>query len=272
MNTPSSSAPEQAAGTRFAAAPELWFAAYGENYPGQEAPFLEAGTWAWTSAFSSAYPALADGVLKRLNGGAEYKPYFEHELQDPPASWTTVNLMTMGMVDAKAAVAFPELMDELTQIPGLITAYFSRLQAGASIKTHSGPTNAFYRCHFGLVVPSSDPEQCGISVDGVKRGWQEQEWTIFLDAHRHEAWNHTHEDRMVLILDVLRPEFVQARWWICSSLVFTYVLYLFARKRPFRFFLTAMKHRFLWMPVQHFGALMVYPLLRLRAAWTAPFQ
>jgi aspartyl/asparaginyl beta-hydroxylase (cupin superfamily) len=51
-------------------------------------------------------------------------------------------------------------------------------------------------------VPKGD---CAIRVGGRTLRWQEGKCLVFDDYFIHEAWNHTQEDRIVLVLDVWHP-------------------------------------------------------------------
>jgi hypothetical protein len=82
-------------------------------------------------------------------------------------------------------------------------AYVSRMRAGTQIAAHRGPTNLRLRCHLGIQVPEGD---CAIRVGRETRAWEEGRCLVFDDHFEHEAWNHTDEDRVVLIADVWHPE------------------------------------------------------------------
>jgi Aspartyl/Asparaginyl beta-hydroxylase len=83
---------------------------------------------------------------------------------------------------------------------GLI--YVSRMRPGTHIQPHRGPTNLRLRCHLGIAVPDGD---CAIRVEDQSRRWREGRCLVFDDSFEHEAWNHTADDRIVLIVDVWHP-------------------------------------------------------------------
>ena len=41
------------------------------------------------------------------------------------------------------------------------------------------------------------------------RPWEEGKCMIFDDAYEHETWNHTKEERVVLLFDLWHPELVE---------------------------------------------------------------
>ena len=83
---------------------------------------------------------------------------------------------------------------------GLI--YVSRMRGGTHIEPHRGPTNLRVRCHLGIKVPEGD---CAIRVGEETRRWEEGRCLVFNDYFEHEAWNHTDQDRIVLIVDMWHP-------------------------------------------------------------------
>jgi aspartyl/asparaginyl beta-hydroxylase (cupin superfamily) len=85
-------------------------------------------------------------------------------------------------------------------LAGLI--YVSRMRAGTHIAAHRGPTNLRVRCHLAIEVPEGD---CAIRVGEQTRRWREGECLVFDDFFEHEAWNHTDEERIVLIVDLWHP-------------------------------------------------------------------
>ena len=85
--------------------------------------------------------------------------------------------------------------------------YVSKLVPGSHIRAHRGPTNIRMRCHLGVRIPDGD---CAIRVGDETRRWREGECLVFDDSLEHEAWNHTSEARIVLIIDVWHPELTPA--------------------------------------------------------------
>ncbi|MFL5863641.1 MAG: aspartyl/asparaginyl beta-hydroxylase domain-containing protein [Solirubrobacteraceae bacterium] len=81
-------------------------------------------------------------------------------------------------------------------------AYVSRMRAGTHINAHRGPTNIRLRCHLPITVPEGD---CAIRVGDRIERWSEGACLVFDDSYDHEAWNHTEEDRIVLIVDLWHP-------------------------------------------------------------------
>ncbi|MDQ6834738.1 MAG: aspartyl/asparaginyl beta-hydroxylase domain-containing protein [Actinomycetota bacterium] len=96
---------------------------------------------------------------------------------------------------------------------GLI--YVSRMRPGTHIEAHRGPTNLRVRCHLGIAIPGGD---CAIRVGDETRPWSEGSCVVFDDSFEHEAWNHTGEDRIVLIVDLWHPSLSSAEIHLLSGL------------------------------------------------------
>lgn len=84
--------------------------------------------------------------------------------------------------------------------PDIISARYSCMEPGARVRAHRG-VQAFgfpaVRLHLGLRVP----RDCGISIGGVVRTWEEGECFVFDDSIEHFAWNASMKRRVVLIVD-----------------------------------------------------------------------
>jgi len=89
---------------------------------------------------------------------------------------------------------------------GLRTALFSRLAPGSRTAPHTGwadLSNHVLRCHLGLVVPPGG--ECKIWVDGEERRHDDGGVLVFDDSLPHAASNGSAGDRIVLLVDLVRP-------------------------------------------------------------------
>ena len=80
-------------------------------------------------------------------------------------------------------------------------AFFSRLDPGVHIPPHNGATNARLTVHLPLIVP----DKCAFRVGDETRHWEEGKLLIFDDTIRHEAWNGSDRQRVVMIFDIWNP-------------------------------------------------------------------
>lgn len=173
---------------------------------------------------------------------AEVEDYRRHRAGEVRASfvpddveirgWDAINFVSYRHWYRHNCGAFPKTLALLRSIPDFITAYVSILAPGAELPPHNGDTNTTYRCHLGLVVPSSDVDQCGLDVGGERTGWREGEAFAFNEAHRHFVWNHTDRERIVLVFDVLRPAYRAQKLRICGDALAAMTLTMLETKLP----------------------------------------
>ncbi len=152
-------------------------------------PFTKSLEASWLEIFSE-YQSLSSGDLK---------PWHEKRLYNH--GWSVFGFYAFGKKIEKNCTVCPRTAQALEKVPGLMTAGFSILRPGTVIKPHHGYSGAVLRCHLGILSPSG----AGIRVAGEVRNWEAGKAFVFDDTSLHEAWNHGLEDRVVLLLDFLRP-------------------------------------------------------------------
>ncbi len=80
------------------------------------------------------------------------------------------------------------------------------MNPGSHIKRHCSSDNLRVGCHLALKAPLGCKSQVGREF----RSWQEDK-TLFLgDSFWREAWNHSSEKRLALLLDFWRPDLTDA--------------------------------------------------------------
>jgi aspartyl/asparaginyl beta-hydroxylase (cupin superfamily) len=133
-----------------------------------------------------------------------FEPWVQRQMYG--GGWDVYGFYAFGQRIDAALRECPRTAAVLSCIPGLTTAGFSRLNAGAQIRAHEGWVTTVFRGHLGLIVP----DNCALRVGEETRQWHEGECLIFDDTTEHEAWNHSTEMRTVLLFDFLRPGCEQA--------------------------------------------------------------
>ena len=118
--------------------------------------------------------------------------------------WRTFVLYGFGARVAHNCERCPETVRVLEAIPGLQSALFSILAPGFHIREHRGVTKGILRVHLGLKVPKA-AEHCYMRVADQRFSWEEGRVVVFDDTFRHEVFNNTEEERVVLFLDIDRP-------------------------------------------------------------------
>ena len=108
----------------------------------------------------------------------------------------------------------------LRKIPGLVNGFFSILPPHTTLAPHRGTSRALARCHVGLITPQRS-ENCYFVIDGHKHVWRFRHKLIFDQTFEHAAINDTDENRLVLIVDVVRPEFPLLIRWPVSAVTYS---------------------------------------------------
>ncbi len=123
-------------------------------------------------------------------------------------SWTIFPFYGFGIWIEKNCKLCPNIYKIIKNIPKLRTASLSKLGPQTKLTPHQGwanLSNYVLRCHFGIKVP----DICTISVDNEEKQQKEGEIIVFDDSRTHSAENKNREkDRIVLIIDIERPSFV----------------------------------------------------------------
>ena len=92
---------------------------------------------------------------------------------------------------------------------------FSVLRPGTHILPHRGVTNTRLVTHLPLVVPPD----CALRVGGETHVWEEGRCVTFDDTFEHEAWNHSGQTRVVLIMDSWNPDLTEVERLAVTDLV-----------------------------------------------------
>jgi hypothetical protein len=137
--------------------------------------------------------------------------------------WVGVNFVTCLARREKNCRRFPKTVAVLESIPNLASAFINVLEPHASLPPHDGDTNTLYRAHLGLVVPG-DVDECGIQVGDERSGWKEGEVLVFNDARRHFVWNRSDRPRVILVCDVVKPQYGGASPRSCSMVLGSIVI------------------------------------------------
>ena len=82
----------------------------------------------------------------------------------------------------------------------VITVSIARFPSNRIIPIHKG-NRELVRIHYGIDVPDGD---IAFTVKGEDKKWEEGKCLAFNDFYEHEAWNNTNQDRINLIVDVVR--------------------------------------------------------------------
>jgi len=183
----------------------LYVAAGAENRP---ATFDVATTAPALLEIQKNYPVIRAEVEALLGSGVTIPRYHEVDPGQVQISaglkkWKVFVLDMVGARPSTARELCPKTCAILDRVPNLFQALFSILEAGKSIPAHDGPFYGALRYHLGLIVPTVNPPS--IRVRDTRYTWKNGEGFLFDDTWNHEVFNTCTEDRVILMVDVLRP-------------------------------------------------------------------
>ena len=132
----------------------------------------------------------------------------------PDQRWKTIPLYGFGQWSIQSQ-SFPRLCHRIRRLPGLRLAILSKLEPHVVLRPHEGwafHSNHVLRNHLPIQLPKHK-EACQILVKPNRhrgtpfhvRSYQKNQWITFDDSLPHYAVNGTDEDRIVLIIDMVRP-------------------------------------------------------------------
>jgi aspartyl/asparaginyl beta-hydroxylase (cupin superfamily) len=176
---------------------------FGAVYPDLPSrPWHDPAGFPLVGYLESNYAAIRNEILT-LDAAGFHR---ESERIARSGDWDVAFLYERGRRHDRVCAACPVTTRGVESYPTIRTSagliYISRLRGGTHIEAHRGPTNLRVRCHLALRVPVGD---CGIRVGEDTRHWEEGRCLVFDDYFDHEAWNHSDEDRLVLIIDLWHP-------------------------------------------------------------------
>jgi aspartyl/asparaginyl beta-hydroxylase (cupin superfamily) len=186
-----------------------------------EAVIFENARFPWVTELEADWKTIRrelNGVLLRretLPSMQQIQP--DQYKVSPDDKWRIFVFSGFGYPSQRNRARCPETARHLDRIPGLTSAFFSLLAPGKHVPRHVGVTKGLLRCHLGLKIPK-DTEKCVMELDGGRFHWEEGRAVVFDDTYKHEVRNDTDEERVVLLLDFVRP----MRWpgraaWRCAA-------------------------------------------------------
>lgn len=172
-------------------------------------PVLANELFPWAASFENEWKA----VRRELDAILEYREHLPplHSLQPDQKNisyddkWRTFVISGWGHRSDRNCRRCPETARLLSQVPDVITAFYSIMAPGTHVPRHRGITRGVVRCHLGLIVPPREMGRCEIQVDEQCYRWEEGRLFLFDDVYKHEVWNETDQERVVLVFDIVRP-------------------------------------------------------------------
>jgi ornithine lipid ester-linked acyl 2-hydroxylase len=197
---------------------KLWFSLFtNADYVSGEKPFVDTSNISEIKNLETNYKTVL-AELEEYLSKHQLRGHFNTMMVDKPQSWKVRSLKVWGVEMYDVQKHFQKTMALVNTIPGVINVGFNILEPNSKIKPHGGDTNAIIRNHMGLKIPASSPT-CTLKVKGEERGWENGKVLSFIDAFQHEAWNSSNEIRIILLFDILKPEFLKEQNRICATIL-----------------------------------------------------
>ena len=193
--------------------------------------FFPRSLFPWIEALEAQTVAIRGELEMALRDFPDlFIPYVNEDPSTPLDQWRALNrspdwsslqLFVRGETPAGFRDRFPATYRALAQIPQARVpgrspaAMFSALKPGIRIPPHVGVSNARLVVHLPLIIPPD----CGFRVGSETRQWKVGEAWVFDDTIEHEAWNNSHELRVILIADIWNVFMTEAERATYSAMV-----------------------------------------------------
>lgn len=198
---------------------KIWYSFLGGQSEDDNIGYYDNFDFSWVKLLEDNFEVIKNEIQDYIaKNEKEIKPYFNNSLVTKEKSWKTFTFFFWTWKVKSNIEQCPETNKILRQIPNIVSASVSIMEPGVQIKPHRGDTNAVVRSHLALVAPVGLPD-CGFEVNEQKNAWQEGKVFIFNDAAKHTAWNHSDKRRYVLLLDIMRTEYVNKKYTVCSMVL-----------------------------------------------------
>lgn len=172
-------------------------------------------TFPWLSHLEANWEAIRDELLcfvEKGSGMCNVHTTGGDEL-NKESKWKLSMILAYGEPIEELKGSFPLTLSILEGLPEVQNAAFSLLKGGGSIPPHCGSTASILRYHLALIVPG-EGKLCRLTVNGGDIPWGEGKGILFDDTFEHSARNGAEEDRVVLIVDIFRPNLGLVDRWI----------------------------------------------------------
>ncbi|MDB5985528.1 MAG: aspartyl beta-hydroxylase [Nevskia sp.] len=193
-------------------------------------PFFAAQEFAWVPELEARTHSIRRELEAVLNSGDRLEPFHQISLGETAKylrgtsaapAWDTYFFYRHGTRLDDHAERCPQTLSALEAMPltrireHAPESLYSILRPGTEILPHRGVTNTRLVVHLPLIIP----DDCALVVGGEKRVWEEGRVLIFDDTFEHEAWNRSHQTRVVLIADVWNPYLHEAEQAALADLI-----------------------------------------------------
>jgi len=210
-----------------------WYRFLQHPYHGNDPCVFDKTNLPWIAPIEQNAEMIREEMLQLIEQHYRVmKPYRFHKPQRSLYEWLTLPFISWKYRNHKNCRYAPRTISVLESIPNVVSVSLSWMAPNTAVTEHQGDTNAIVRNHLGISVPEGLPN-CGFRVCQEKRGWQEGKMLPFCDAQPHEAWNKTDKERIIMIIDIIRPEYAHIENDVCAMVIATHLLHGIDKQIPF---------------------------------------
>lgn len=217
--------------------PVFWLNTFFDRYTGgadRPAFFDIAATFPILNSITEHHAVIKQELDAALATRCSIPRYHELDLLqysisgkvDKDKNWRVLMLYAMGERPVAGRALCPKTCALLDTIPNVFQAFFSILDPGKSIPYHAAPYRGYLRYHLGMKVPQKNPPL--LRLGDRDHVWQEGEAILFDDTLYHEVINRADEQRVILVIDVLRP-LPRAAHFVNRVIVYGAAKYVYAK-------------------------------------------
>jgi aspartyl/asparaginyl beta-hydroxylase (cupin superfamily) len=170
--------------------------------------FYNPESFPWLNEFQIHFNEIKDELLQIKNlpkkplyentWGKEDRPTYLNKDENENAQWDTFVFKFFTIKHLPNMASCPKTATLIERFPQIITAEFSLIKPNTHILPHTGYSNKYKRAHLGIIIPEGE---MGLKVENETKKWKPNQWLVFDDSKKHEAWNNTSSDRVVLMID-----------------------------------------------------------------------
>ena len=165
--------------------------------------------------YKKIYPELSllkgnnNLILKEIQQiETQWNKWPEQYLYQKNMQWDIIPFLGFGKFIDENIKRYPHTYSLISKINGVQTALLSKLGQKTILNKHQGwgqLSNRVLRVHYGIDVP----ENCFIGVENEKEKLETDKIVVFDDSKEHWAENNSNKSRIVLILDIERPSYIE---------------------------------------------------------------
>jgi len=129
-------------------------------------------------------------------------------------NWRTIPIINSDPGGIHFKEKFPKTLAMIETCRGITNFSMNFIRPKGVIVPHQDPYDIIdgeeikhYNCVAGVVIPTTDVNECGMKIDNEIKYLHEGEWFCFHPDARHEVWNKTSNYRLTVIATIDRRYF-----------------------------------------------------------------